>query len=180
MQHAHAVELRRELDAVRTYEQMKVLAARYHADEATTSSLVDYVHQQRVATGTVPDEKHLIVEQFRDEMDSVRVVLHAPFGGRVNAPWGMALAPSSFGAAAGKLLVGNFGDGTIHIVDPSNGTVMGTLQSAVGGQQLTIDGLWALVFNTDADGGISGPLYFSAGPNSEANGVFGTLTPANP
>jgi ATP-dependent Lhr-like helicase len=85
-------ELRRELDAVRTDEQMKLLAGRYHADEATTSSLVDYVHQQRVATGTVPDEKHLIIEQFRDEMDSVRVVLHAPFGGRVNAPWGMALA----------------------------------------------------------------------------------------
>ncbi|HEY4306838.1 MAG TPA: DEAD/DEAH box helicase [Gemmatimonadaceae bacterium] len=85
-------ELRRELDAVRTDEQMKVLADRYHADEATTSSLVDYVHQQRVATGTVPDEKHLIVEQFRDELDSVRVVLHAPFGGRVNAPWAMALA----------------------------------------------------------------------------------------
>src|SRR3954462_15463225 len=69
-------ELRRELDAVRTDEQMKLLAVRYHADEATTSSLVDYVHQQRVATGMVPDEKHLIIEQFRDEMDSVRVVLH--------------------------------------------------------------------------------------------------------
>ena len=69
-----------------------MLAAQYHADEATTRSLVDYVHQQRVATGVVPDEQHLIVEQFRDEMDSVRVVLHAPFGGRVNAPWGMALA----------------------------------------------------------------------------------------
>jgi ATP-dependent Lhr-like helicase len=89
---ARVGELRRELDAVRTDEQMKVLADRYHADEATTSSLVDYVHQQRVATGTVPDERQLIVEQFRDEMDSVRVVLHAPFGGRVNAPWAMALA----------------------------------------------------------------------------------------
>jgi ATP-dependent Lhr-like helicase len=89
---ARVGELRRELDAVRTDEQMKLLAERYHADEATTSSLVDYVHQQRVATDGLPDEKHLIVEQFRDEMDSVRVVLHAPFGGRVNAPWGMALA----------------------------------------------------------------------------------------
>jgi ATP-dependent Lhr-like helicase len=85
-------ELRRELDAVRTDEQMKLLAERYHADEATTGSLVDYVHQQRVATGGVPDEKHLVVEQFRDEMDAVRLVLHAPFGGRVNAPWAMALA----------------------------------------------------------------------------------------
>ncbi|HEX4684951.1 MAG TPA: DEAD/DEAH box helicase [Gemmatimonadaceae bacterium] len=85
-------ELRRELDAVRTAEQLKLLAEQYHADEATTGSLVEYVHQQRAATGAVPDEHTLVVEQFRDEMDAVRVVIHAPFGGRVNAPWGMALA----------------------------------------------------------------------------------------
>jgi len=89
---ARVGELRRELDAVRTDEQMRVLAESYHADEATTSSLVDYVHQQRAATGTVPDERVLVVEQFRDEMDAVRLVIHAPYGGRVNAPWGMALA----------------------------------------------------------------------------------------
>lgn len=85
-------ELRRELDAVRTAEQISLLAAQYHADEATTGSLVEYVHQQRASTGAIPDERSLIVEQFRDEMGSVRVVIHAPFGGRVNAPWGMALA----------------------------------------------------------------------------------------
>jgi len=85
-------ELRRELDAVRTDEQTTALAERYQCDEATASSLVEYVHQQRAATGVVPDERVIVVEQFRDEMDSVRVVIHAPFGGRVNAPWGMALA----------------------------------------------------------------------------------------
>ena len=85
-------ELRRELDAVRTGEQLALLASRYQADEATTASLAEYVQQQRAATGGVPDEHTLIVEQFRDETESVRVVLHAPFGGRVNAPWGMALA----------------------------------------------------------------------------------------
>src|SRR4029079_8842169 len=85
-------ELRRELDAVRTDEQTTALAERYQCDEATASSLVEYVHQQRAATGVVPEERVIVVEQFRDEMDSVRVVIHAPFGGRVNAPWGMALA----------------------------------------------------------------------------------------
>jgi ATP-dependent Lhr-like helicase len=84
--------LRRELDDVRTPEQLAVLADRYQADEATAASLAEYVQQQRTATGGVPDEHSLIVEQFRDEMGSVRVVVHAPFGGRVNAPWGMALA----------------------------------------------------------------------------------------
>jgi len=85
-------ELRRELDAVRTPEQTALLAQRYQCDEATAGSLVEYVHEQRAATGVVPDERIVVVEQFRDEMDSVRVVIHAPFGGRVNAPWGMALA----------------------------------------------------------------------------------------
>ena len=85
-------ELRRELDAVRTDAQLGTLAQRYQADVETTRSLVEYVHQQRVSTGIVPDERSLIIEQFRDETYSVRVVIHAPFGGRVNAPWGMALA----------------------------------------------------------------------------------------
>jgi hypothetical protein len=58
--------VRRELDATRTPEQVTTLAA-CHADEATTTSLVDYLHQQRIATGIVPDERSLVVEQFRDE-----------------------------------------------------------------------------------------------------------------
>jgi ATP-dependent Lhr-like helicase len=85
-------ELRRELDAARTTQAIEELGARYGCDKATAQSLVEYVHEQRAATGTVPDEHSLIVEQFRDETNAVRVVIHAPFGGRVNAPWGMALA----------------------------------------------------------------------------------------
>ncbi|MEP6494648.1 MAG: DEAD/DEAH box helicase [bacterium] len=84
--------LRRELNAARTDEHVTRIANRYRSDTNTVASLAEYVHQQSVATNGVPDEKILIVEQFRDEMGSVRVVLHAPFGGRVNAPWGMALA----------------------------------------------------------------------------------------
>ncbi|HEV8446019.1 MAG TPA: DEAD/DEAH box helicase [Gemmatimonadaceae bacterium] len=84
--------LRRELDAARTPAAIDELAGRYNSDKATAQSLVEYVHEQRAATGAVPDERSLIVEQFRDETNAVRVVIHAPFGGRVNAPWGMALA----------------------------------------------------------------------------------------
>ena len=65
---------------------------RYDADEATIRSLVEYVHQQQGGDGIVPDERTLVIEQFRDDTGAVRVVIHAPFGGRVNAPWGMALA----------------------------------------------------------------------------------------
>lgn len=84
--------LRRELDDARTNEAIDALAARYDCDRPTAQSLVEYVHEQRAATGSVPDERSLVVEQFRDETNAVRVVIHAPFGGRVNAPWGMALA----------------------------------------------------------------------------------------
>ncbi len=85
-------ELRRSLDAARTPQAIDELTARYDCDKATAQSLVEYVHEQRAATGAVPDERTLVVEQFRDETNAVRMVIHAPFGGRVNAPWGMALA----------------------------------------------------------------------------------------
>ncbi|MEO6526495.1 MAG: DEAD/DEAH box helicase [Gemmatimonadaceae bacterium] len=84
-------QLRRELDEARVLADLAVIQARYHADESTTRSLVEYVQSQRAITRVVPDEKQLVLEHFRDEAGSVRMVLHAPFGGRVNAPWGMAL-----------------------------------------------------------------------------------------
>jgi ATP-dependent Lhr-like helicase len=67
-------------------------AERYSADRATIRSLVTYVREQRAVCGSVPDDRELVLEHFRDEVGAVRLVLHAPFGGRVNAPWGMALA----------------------------------------------------------------------------------------
>ena len=84
--------LRRQLDQARTDEDIAEIGREYECDHATAQSLVEYVHQQRHATGVVPDEKMLVVEHFRDETNAVRIVIHAPFGGRVNAPWGMALA----------------------------------------------------------------------------------------
>ena len=84
-------ELRRALDAATTPESEQALAQHYNADADTMRSLTEYVHTQREFTGGVPDENQLVVEHFRDEVGSIRIVLHAPFGGRVNAPWGMAL-----------------------------------------------------------------------------------------
>jgi len=69
-----------------------VLESEYSCDAATAHSLVEYVRTQKAATGIVPDDQNIVVEHFRDETGSIRVVIHAAFGGRVNAPWGMALA----------------------------------------------------------------------------------------
>jgi ATP-dependent Lhr-like helicase len=85
-------ELRRVLDRAVTPDDLKQIAIRYNADEDTVRSLAEYVQAQRDITHGVPDDTHLVLEQFRDEVGAMRLVLHAPFGGRVNAPWGMALA----------------------------------------------------------------------------------------
>ncbi|MEP6619561.1 MAG: DEAD/DEAH box helicase [bacterium] len=88
---ARVGELRRTLDSARTIDDLADIQARYQADENTTRSLTEYVQAQRAITEIVPDDTHLVLEHFRDEAGSIRMVLHAPFGGRVNAPWGMAL-----------------------------------------------------------------------------------------
>jgi ATP-dependent Lhr-like helicase len=84
--------LRRELDEARTMDDIRDLMQRYGCDESTANAMATYLHEQRAATRAIPDDRTLVLEHFRDEMGAVRVVLHAPFGGRVNAPWGMALA----------------------------------------------------------------------------------------
>jgi ATP-dependent Lhr-like helicase len=85
--------LRREVaEAVDEASLTAMLAERYGSDASTARSIRGYIHAQRAATGVVPDDRALVLEHFRDEAGGVRVVLHAPFGGRVTAPWGMAIA----------------------------------------------------------------------------------------
>ena len=96
-------------------------------------------------------------------------------GGKLNAPWGLALAPRGFGEFSGDLLVGNFGDGRINAYDPINGAYRGTLHGPRGGP-VVIDGLWGLSFG---NGNVAGPenvLFFTAGPGDEQHGLFGSLT----
>ncbi len=92
-------ELRREL-ADGTSPQF--LHEKYGCDTATANTLEQYVRAQRAATAVVPDDRNIVVEHFRDETGSVRVVFHAAFGGRVNAPWGMALAQRARDALNGS------------------------------------------------------------------------------
>jgi ATP-dependent Lhr-like helicase len=89
---ARVGELRRELAAAESDAEIERLASAYRSDLATVRSLATYAREQRAVTGVVPDDRVLIAEHFRDETGAVRIVLHAPFGGRVNAPWGIALA----------------------------------------------------------------------------------------
>ena len=89
--------------------------------------------------------------------------------GKLNAPWGLTIAPKSFGKFAGALLVGNFGDGTINAYDPHSGEFLGRLRD--DGKAIKIDGLWAL------HNGPNGTVFFTAGTNGEKNGLLGTVGP---
>src|SRR5207245_7127 len=95
----------------------------------------------------------------------------------LNSPWGLALAPAGFGEFGGDLLVGNFGDGTINAFDIHSGKFEGTL-SDTSGAPIVIDGLWGIAFGNGHLAGPTGTLFFAAGINDEADGLFGTLTPA--
>jgi uncharacterized protein (TIGR03118 family) len=87
----------------------------------------------------------------------------------LDAPWGMAIAPSGFGAFAGDLLVGNFGNGRINVFDPKTGDPLGTL-SDKHGKPLKIDGLWGLQPGPD-----SNKVTFAAGPDDESHGLLGDI-----
>ncbi len=99
--------------------------------------------------------------------------------GQLNAPWGLALAPANFGRFSGDLLVGNFGDGQINAYEElPNGRFehRGELRTS-DGQSLSIDGLWALEFGHGApNNGPTNTLFFTAGPNDENDGLFGSIT----
>ncbi|WP_259067370.1 TIGR03118 family protein [Mucilaginibacter sp. X4EP1] len=94
--------------------------------------------------------------------------------GTLNSPWGIALAPAGFANAQPTILIGNFGDGRINIFDMA-GNYKGQLQN--NGQTIAIPGLWAIDFlkNNQPGGSPNDPLYFTAGPDDEAHGLFGTL-----
>ena len=98
--------------------------------------------------------------------------------GQLNSPWGLAMAPASFGRFGGDLLVGNFGDGQINAYElQPNGNFehRGELRGA-DGKVLAIDGLWSLQFGKGAvNNGPTDTLFFTAGPNGEADGLFGTI-----
>jgi ATP-dependent Lhr-like helicase len=100
-----------------------VLRAEYACDEMTIGALRRYIDTQRVATGIVPDDRNIVVEHFRDETGSVRVVIHAAFGGRVNAPWGMALAHRAREALGGVEVQVQTTDDGIMLRMPELGTL---------------------------------------------------------
>lgn len=94
--------------------------------------------------------------------------------GVLNAPWGVALAPSSFGRFGGALLIGNFGDGTINAFGPISGRFLGTLRDQYG-HRIRIDGLWGMQFGNGLLQQPTNALFVAAGPGEEEHGTYSVI-----
>jgi uncharacterized protein (TIGR03118 family) len=101
-------------------------------------------------------------------------------GSKLASPWGVALAPASFGKFGGDLLVGNFAYNyaEINAFDPNTGAYLGTLTDA-NGNVIRNQALWDITFGNGGNGGDPNTLYFAAGINAEADGLFGSIQAAS-
>jgi len=118
-----------------------------------------------------------VVDEFSTDG---RLIARIAAGGSLNAPWGVALAPRSWGTVAGSLLIGNFGDGRISIFARARygfaDHATGQIRDASTGKPFAEPGLWAILPGTATTGGTNA-LWFTAGINDEADGLLGVLRP---
>lgn len=125
----------------------------------------------------------IVDEYTADGQLTGRIATHGP----LDAPWGLAIAPASWGSAAGSLLVGNFGDGRITVYARQGShfapRAAGQVRVRATGRLFTEPGLWALLPGTTATTGGPGTLWFDAGiPGAaggprEHHGLLGVLRP---
>jgi uncharacterized protein (TIGR03118 family) len=131
---------------------------------------VTYAKQDSTRTDDVAGRGHGFVNVFSSRGRFLHPLVRR---GVLDSPWGLAIAPRGFGRFAGKLLIGNFGNGRIHVVIPRTGRVVATLRDRMG-RPLVIDGLWGLLPGNGTAGRRS-DVWFSAGPDGESHGLLGIL-----
>jgi uncharacterized protein (TIGR03118 family) len=111
---------------------------------------------------------------FVDEFDtSGNFVARIATNGSLDAPWGLTIAPTGFGAFGGDLLVGNLGDSVIAAIDQANNDHVDGLIT-VNTEFASSVGLWALDFGNGTSGDPN-TLYFTAGINDQQDGLFGAI-----
>jgi uncharacterized protein (TIGR03118 family) len=118
---------------------------------------------------------------FVDVFDTAgNLVKHFAVHGPLHSPWGVALAPANFGPMSNAILISNnTPKGQINAFNPETGEFLGALRDA-SGKAIEIDNVWALQFGQGAAAnGPTNQLFFTAGPNAYANGLFGTITVGN-
>jgi uncharacterized protein (TIGR03118 family) len=135
--------------------------------------VVTYAKRDRGGLDDVPGRGLGVVNVFDA---GGRFLRRLTTGGKLNAPWGVTFSPAGFGRFAGALLVGNFGDGRISAFDLRTGTFLGQLRDA-DGRRLTLPGLWGMAFGNGQRGQPADALFFAAGVNDEADGLYGRIDP---
>jgi uncharacterized protein (TIGR03118 family) len=147
---------------------------------------VTYALQDEDAEDDVAGPGNGYVDAYDTSGNLIRRVASA---GELNSPWGLALAPADFGRFSGDLLIGNFGNGRIHAFDPSQLTETGEFEAigllhSTSGKPIAIDGLWALQFghgtSATSANGLTNTLFFTAGPDAEDHGLFGSIVLSQP
>jgi uncharacterized protein (TIGR03118 family) len=134
--------------------------------------VVTYAKQDDAKHDDVAGPGHGFVDVFDTDGNLIRRFARR---GHLNSPCGIAMAPFDFGELSGNLLIGNFGNGKINAFDPISGHSTDEIED-VHGTPIVIDGLWALTFGGGAKSN-PGTLYFTAGPNKEKDGLFGSISP---
>jgi uncharacterized protein (TIGR03118 family) len=130
---------------------------------------------QLYVTYTGPNLRGGAVAEFNTDGTFVRQIASNSSSGDLQAPWGVAMAPSSFGKFSNDLLVGNFGSGKIDVYS-AKGKFLGALTSN-GKKAIVIPGLWALGVGNNTKAGSSSTVYFTAGIDGQTHGLLGALTP---
>jgi uncharacterized protein (TIGR03118 family) len=142
--------------------------------------IVTFAKQDDERHDDIPGSGHGLIDIFNPKTGHFhRFATGTDAGGHLDAlssPWGIAVAPRKFGAHGDQLLVGNFGSGTITAFDV-DGEFQGFLEDA-NHQPIAIAGLWGLAFGNGGKAGVPDALYFTAGLDGEADGLFGSIVPA--
>jgi uncharacterized protein (TIGR03118 family) len=137
---------------------------------------VTYGKQNASKTNVVPGTGFGVVDVFSVDGVLLKHLVSNGASSPLNEPWGLAIAPSSFGPFGGDLLVGNLGNGWINAFNPTTGKFLGTLDNS-SGYPLTVPGLWGLMVGNSSFGG-SKSLVFSGGPMGYNAGMLGVINPA--
>ena len=144
--------------------------APFNVQELAGQLYVSYAKQDATLHDDVAGQGNGFVDVFTNDGAFVKRLVTR---GQLNSPWGLALAPASFGRFGGALLVGNFGNGKINAYNIKNGARLGELRGT-NNKPIAVDGLWGLRFG-NGNAAKTGELLFSAGPAGESHGLLGKI-----
>jgi uncharacterized protein (TIGR03118 family) len=127
-----------------------------------------------------------IVDEFSTNGTFLKTLINDTAGTHLDAPWGLAIAPASWGAFGGDLLVANNNANSSGLTEinayilsgPNAGDFAGTLM--VNGQPFSATELWAISFGNGGSAGSTSTLYFTAGLDGNTNGLIGSLSVPEP